>query len=624
MRRIKLSFSLLLLLFTLIPLKAFAGTENFYFDSFEADYYLSKDAEGISHLKVVENYTVVFQGYNQNKGICRLIPYTNQDGKNITLPSLTKNDIKLTRNGLDEPIYSIEKVEGLSYRVCTGDETYVNGSQNYEMTYNFERVITEFENNQELFWDTNGTGSYQKFNSVVARVHFADSDIKKNYTGKNKCYVGKYKEVGSKRCTVSEISDGLEFRTSNLGSFENLSYYIDFKPGSFVVPAPEKNYTLVTIMVGFGVICLLLLIVPFKNFLKTREKASFYKGIFVRPEYQPNKDYSVAEMAEVYIGDKKDAKVAVMLDMIVNGYITLIKNEGKGLKKDKWSVKVKKTDGLSEEGLVLLSILNGGLPPKVDDEFEIKTRTATSSLISLGRKYDKLIIDDLKLDGLVEKNYRKSATFKISDFIVTMVIIGLMVMPVIVGIWESLLDEHGDFKIVGDVVGKDVFSYVMGGIALVAMIIYAILKINASKFLHRTKKGLEASRYMDGLKLYIEMAEKDRLAFLQSVKGVDTSAEGVVHLYEKLLPYAAVLGLEKSWMKELEKYYKLNEVKAPDWYYHDMVAYNMLSAVNTAASVARSSTTYVSSGGGSSSGFSGGGGGGFSGGGGGGGGFSGR
>ena len=165
----------------------------------------------------------------------------------------------------------------------------------------------------------------------------------------------------------------------------------------------------------------------------------------------------------------------------------------------------------------------------------------------------------------------------------------------------------------------------MGGIALGTIIIYAVLKTKTNKFLHRTEKGLEASRYMDGLKLYIKMAEKDRMAFLQSVKGADTSPEGVVHLYEKLLPYAAVLGLEKTWMKELEKYYQLKEVETPDWYYHNMASYSILSAASRAASVARSSTTMASSGSSSSgsSGFSGGGGG-FSGGGGGGGGFGGR
>lgn len=177
---------------------------------------------------------------------------------------------------------------------------------------------------------------------------------------------------------------------------------------------------------------------------------------------------------------------------------------------------------------------------------------------------------------------------------------------------------------IGDVVGAEIFMPMMLFIFTVFIVTRIILTSATNKFLYRTKKGLEASRYMDGLKLYIEMAEKDRLKFIQSVEGADVTNEGIVKLYEKLLPYAAVLGLEKSWMKELEKYYQLEDVETPDWYVSNLAVYSMLNAVNSAASAVSYSSTYQSSGGSSSSGFSGGGGGGFSGGGGGGGGGHGR
>ena len=118
------------------------------------------------------------------------------------------------------------------------------------------------------------------------------------------------------------------------------------------------------------------------------------------------------------------------------------------------------------------------------------------------------------------------------------------------------------------------------------------------------------------------MAEKDRIEFLQSVKGADTSPEGIVKLYEKLLPYAALFGLEKSWMKELQHYAEVNEIETPNWYTTNIAAVSSIdhftSVINSVSSISTSSTSY------SSSGSSGGGGGGFSGGGGGGGGGGGR
>ena len=129
---------------------------------------------------------------------------------------------------------------------------------------------------------------------------------------------------------------------------------------------------------------------------------------------------------------------------------------------------------------------------------------------------------------------------------------------------------------------------------------------------------------MDGLKLYIEMAEADRIKLLQSVEGADTSAKGIVKLYEKLLPYAAIFGLEESWMKEMKEYCELEEITEPNYLMAGYAASEVIRSLRSAATYATNSTVMSSSGGGSSSGFSGGGGGGFSGGGGGGGGFSGR
>ena len=67
-------------------------------------------------------------------------------------------------------------------------------------------------------------------------------------------------------------------------------------------------------------------------------------------------------------------------------------------------------------------------------------------------------------------------------------------------------------------------------------------------------------KYLEGLELYINMAEADRLKFLQSVEGADTSNAGIVKLYEKLLPWASLFGAEESWVKELKKYYEIEDV----------------------------------------------------------------
>lgn len=58
---------------------------------------------------------------------------------------------------------------------------------------------------------------------------------------------------------------------------------------------------------------------------------------------------------------------------------------------------------------------------------------------------------------------------------------------------------------IGEVVGENEFVPVMTIIFVIFMVVRMLLVEATNKFYYRTKKGLEVSRYMDGLKLYIEM-----------------------------------------------------------------------------------------------------------------------
>ncbi|HYH75425.1 MAG TPA: hypothetical protein VD735_05700, partial [Candidatus Saccharimonadales bacterium] len=159
------------------------------------------------------------------------------------------------------------------------------------------------------------------------------------------------------------------------------------------------------------------------------------------------------------------------------------------------------------------------------------------------------------------------------------------------------------------------------GLAVAAIV--AIIAAYSLKPL--TDKGLALSRYLKGLELYISMAETDRLRMLQSPEGaaklpapIDTNDKRqVVKLYERLLPYAIVIGKEKDWNKQLGQYYESLQ-ESPTWMTTHSGVYNAavfsaaVSGMHTAASYAdpTSASSGSSSGGGSSGGGGGGGGGG--------------
>ncbi|MDO5451796.1 MAG: DUF2207 domain-containing protein [Candidatus Saccharibacteria bacterium] len=605
---------------SLIGMPVHADVHNFYFSDFTGDYYLTKDAEGVSHLKVVENMTAVFPDYNQNKGICRQIPFTNQDNHNVTLPSLTRENIKVLRNGEAEPIYSIER-ENNYYDVCTGTEEYLLGEQVYTFEYSFEKVVTDFGDYQELYWDTNGNGWRQRFDQVTARVHF-DEQTEADYADKQWCYVGKYKESGQSRCKISELDDGLGFTAQNLVVGENLTFDIELKPGSFVVPEPEENYVYVWLAVAAAVIAVAAILWKLKKYLQSREKANYYKGIFVAPQYQPSKDYSLPELAEIYLGKKKDAKVAMLLELAVGHKINFVKGE-----KKKWSIEVKNLDGVGEEYMDLLAILNDGTRPAVGDTIEIKRRSASNRLITLRKSMESKILGDLKKDKLVEDKYNIGGSSKrgVANIIVTTIITVLVVAMIGLSLMEILDEALGPNVAYGQkLVFYGEFYPTMLVMIIVTMVICTALGDATQKYANHTKKGLDAVRYMEGLELYIGMAEAERMKFLQSVDGADVSTKGIVKLYEKLLPYAAVFGLEESWMSEMKEYCKVEEIEEPNYLMTGLAASEIARGLHNAANYATTATVMSSSGGGSSSGFSGGGGGGFSGGGGGGGGGGGR
>lgn len=184
---------------------AHAGVNDFTFKEFEGNYYLSRDEQGRSVMKVVEVFTAEFPEFNQNKGVVRAIP-GDYDGHSVSVKV-----VSLKRNGATEPIYN-QYSKNDHWVVETGDDDYVRGNQTYELTYTLRDVAKDFGDHQELYWDTVGVSSSQPFGSVKGTVHL-DSSVKDLFTGKTACYEGR---SGSRtECRVS--NDGSTITFSSLG-----------------------------------------------------------------------------------------------------------------------------------------------------------------------------------------------------------------------------------------------------------------------------------------------------------------------------------------------------------------------------------------------------------------------
>jgi len=103
-----------------------------------------------------------------------------------------------------------------------------------------------------------------------------------------------------------------------------------------------------------------------------------------------------------------------------------------------------------------------------------------------------------------------------------------------------------------------------------------ILIILTSRIELRDTLGNQVFAELKGLKMYINTAEKHRIEF-------HNNPEKYLGVFEILLPYAIIFGLEKKWAKEFKDLYK----EPPSWYAGDISTFNTLVLANSISSVSR-------------------------------------
>ena len=536
------------------------SANNFSFSDAKFDYYLSKEPyDGTSAMRVEEVLTAEFPSYDQNHGIDRCIP-----DKYRGVKSLDKSSFQVSRNGVSEPFSTYSENNMTCFRIGS-KSSYVHDTQVYSISYNLTNVILQPDNseNQELYWDINGTGWDQPFYNLTATVHL-DSSVSAAFTGNTSCYVGAYGTSGSaatSRCETETSADGTSITFSTLDTVaprETMTVDVEFRPKTFTI---KKDMAPFFILGGILLFILALVAASVRSHIKAKSRNAEKLSVANSPkppQYVPPKDLSVAEAATAWFKTPSgDLKIATLLELAVSHKIELEKAEttSKILKRKSnvWKIHAKNLDGISHEQQDVLDILNGGHDTKTGNTIEVRTQSYSSKIAALSTDFTAYIESSLKSKRLFEPKENK---------------------------------------------------------------VFWLLAPKYNKYEKRTKKGIETSNYLDGLKEYISLAEKDRIKFLHSVPNLDVSNSGIAKLYEKLLPYAIIFGCETSWLEEMNKYYQMSDVSDPDWL---MTGYLLSSsdfrAFRTATSSSISSATVSSS-----SGSSGSGGGGFSGGGGGGGG----
>ena len=611
-RSLKFALAITLLGAFLFVKPAHAGADDFYFSSFHGDYYLTRAEDGTSRLNVVEQLVAELPDFDQNHGITRIIPVTNQNGENFTMRD-GELYVEAHRNNAPEPIANTERKQGY-YKIYLGDAgSYVRGTQYYQLAYNFINVITAFDHPeqgryQELYWDTNGTGWPQHFDRLSATIHL-DSATAPTFTGEAWCYTGSQGSTASD-CDISVSDDRstINFTAKNsIAPYHNLTMALKFTPDSFVVPEPKHNFipfTISVLTIGVSLIaaiCAVFILRPKAICLAKK----FYFHAFIPPQYIPPEDLTVAASNAALIDSNKNLSItAQVIEMAVKHKLDIIQSDKKGLfSKITYAIRIKNVSSLTEDERAALQVIKGE-PAFVDSEEIPITNTYSHSRASAKTSYDKLLKHTLTSGGF----YTKSSSANTISIVLTVVYCTLALIGFIA------IASYREYTLGARAMYMDMPVLIAFSLSIILAVIALVTTSIASyKYSRVTERGFQLNNYLKGLKQYMQLAEADRIKFLQSPKTAEKintdDHRQMVKLYEKLLPYAVMFRIEKQWAKTLELYY---DTSPPSWYTGTATfsAANFASSMSDMSSSISSSISSSSSSGSDGGGSSGGGGGG--------------
>ena len=547
-----------------------ASTNNFYFKDFSAEYTLSKNDDNRAVMRVREEIVAVFPNYDQNRGIERAIP-TTFDGRRVF-----DGKIEVWRNGSEESIADTESGDGVKVFRIGKSDVYVQGEQKYTIEYTLTDVIKDSGDYQELYWDANGTGWTQRFENVSATVILDDS-VKNDFSNEIVCFAGG--EGSTKNCSSKNIEDNiLTFSEQNLSSYQTLTFAVKFKQGSF---SPYEKSSFANFL-DIGFLASTLAILGFAIYLLYRvvkDGRSEKTNKPIVPQYLPPKNINVLGASKLLFASQAKMS-AIILELAANGYIEIHENEVKGFlgKKKEYTLKLINRDAKDSLHRAILDSLFKGKSEYIIKNNDTKTgQKLYSDINTYLTNFEKRVF------------YKSNKKFeKLNAISFALCIIGLIIGSMAIGgLMENL--------------GSDL--YFLPVVSLIVLLIINIIALGISPL---SLKGSEMKEYLLGLKMYMKMAEADRLKYLQSVEGAERiiSNEGgaKVKLYEKLMPYASIFGIEKSWNRVLEVEYG---DYTPDWYV-GQGAFNAMAFSSTMNNISSTMNSYSSSTGSSGSGFSGG------------------
>ena len=621
-----------------------ASVDDFTFDSFDADYWLVRGIGGASHLLTTETIVARFPDFDQNRGIVRALPATDSG------ISLGTSVVSVTgAGGAPTPWWT--ESDGDWIYVLTGDDSYVRGAQTYVITYTMRDVVLRYTDTDadEFYWDTVGTDHSQPFGSVTADVHIGGETVVSGILPDRAfCYTGR--QGSTDQCSITpwtadpwpdevvawaasvgatDVGSSVSFRAgdADIGPYENVTVAIGFAQGTFAAPSPPPpppypwwEWILPALGLLSGIGGWIFLFVMRRVLRRNPDRSP------VIVQYTPPEDESLTLSAGVL--DKPERALAAhVVDLAVRDVVELRASGDRDDPED-FDIVLRDPKGLQhDERRIVTTLFGKSASPGAEVDLGAFAKSPPVRAVTYVRRID---------DFTVQRGYRALPPAWIGAVRGACIFIGMFVGFALIFFSDGAISVLDDLGPIGNVI-----YLVAIGSALFGFFGLPVVRMPKSTL---TLAGGMHKTYLEGIRRYLRLAEEDRLRAAQSPAtadlvsssrrryGDEPNAPGadIVNLYERLLPYAVLFGMERDWVKVIRSAAGTDAETAAHSTLFDAVTSRSLT--DASWSIGRLAATPVSSGGSSSSSSSssswsssgGSSGGGFSGGGGGGGGFGGR
>jgi len=546
-------------------------------------------------IEVTETITVNAEGNDIRRGIFRDFPLYAQDARGRR-QKVDFELISVERDGRPEANHTESVSGGTRIYAGSGDVLLQPGEYTYTITYRTGRQIRYFDDHDELYWNVTGNGWLFPIEQASASVALPNDAVPTRTT----VYTG---PSGSTAQDAREIpgSGGLEFETTApLGPNEGLTIVLAFDKGLVAAPSSEDNTwwfirdNLNTI-IGFGGLAIIFLYYLRSWATVGRDPP---KGVVV-PRWDPPEGISPALVNYIdntgFSGAGWTALSAAALDLAVQGYVELddldssitIRRTSKPVTGKLQAGEAALMAEIPSSGdALVIDKANGKKVQSVGNRFrqaiekEHRNKyykgnagyTALGIGLSIAVVAALFIFGDLNEDvyalifvptffslffgtftiGLGRSLRRSRSLFSKIITIVALAFIGFVALStmglMLISMWMDLESTH-QFPVL----------IAFGGILLVNLLFFFLMGAP-------TPLGRKLMDGIEGLRTYLTLAEKDRM----NMAGAPTMSPS--H-FEKLLPYAVALRVEKPWSQTFETWLATAAAGAaaaaysPGWYH---------------------------------------------------------